>query len=73
VNVPGQPDHAGPRPSFVARVRKAIAGALGIGAILVSAGQLDDTTEAIVSGIIAVATVAGIYGVRNAPEPAARG
>lgn len=59
--------------SFVKRARKAIIGALGLGALLVSSGVLDDKTEAIVSGVIAVATALGIYQVRNEPTGAVNG
>ncbi|MCZ2837128.1 hypothetical protein [Modestobacter sp. VKM Ac-2985] len=67
---PGEPDHAAPRPPRLARVRKAIVAGLGFGATLVAAGVLDDQTEAIVTGVLALATVLGIYRVPNEQKPA---
>lgn len=66
-NTPG-PDHAAPTPPLVQRIRKAIVGAVGLAALLVSSGVLDDNTEAIVNGLIAVATLFGIYQVPNAEK-----
>jgi hypothetical protein len=54
------------KPSFVQRARKFLIGAVGLGAVLLSSGQLDGRTEAIVSGLVAVATALGIYQVPNA-------
>ena len=65
-NVPGQADHAGPRPPFVARAKKAVVAVLGLAATLVAAGVLDDNAEAIVTGLLAVATAAGVYQAKNA-------
>jgi hypothetical protein len=48
------------------RIRKALVAACGLAATLVAAGVLDDTTEAIVTGLLAVATAAGVYAVPNA-------
>jgi hypothetical protein len=65
-NVPGVADHAGPRPSFLARAKKTVIAACGLGATLVAAGVLDDTAEAVVTGLLAIATTAGVYQARNA-------
>jgi len=65
-NIPGRADHAGPRPPFVARAKKAVAAALGLGATLLAAGVLDGTAEAVVSGLLAVATTVGVYQAKNA-------
>jgi hypothetical protein len=54
----------------VNRIRKALVAAAGLAANLVAAGLLDDTTEAIVTGALAILTAAGVYVVRNDPEPA---
>ncbi len=66
-NVPGQADHAAPVTTggIMARIRKTIVAALGLAATLVAAGVLDDQTEAIVTGLLAAATAAGVYGVKN--------
>ena len=69
--VPGEPDHAAAKGSLVKKIRKALVAALGMAATLVAAGVLDDQTEAIVTGILAVATAAGVYVVPNKAEPAA--
>lgn len=53
-------------PSFVQRALKAVVGAVGLAAVLLSSGQLDGRTEAVVSGLVAVATAFGIYQVPNA-------
>ncbi len=68
-NVPGQADHAAPATTggIMSRFRKAIVAALGLAATLVSAGVLDDQAEAIVSGLLALATAAGVYSVPNKP------
>lgn len=68
--IPGVPDHAAPRPPFAARARKFLVGAAGLAATLVAAGVLDDQTEAIVTGLLAVATAAGIYATPNAKPTA---
>lgn len=65
-NIPGQADHAGPRAPFIKRAKKAVTAALGLAATLVAAGVLDDTAEAVVTGILAVATTLGVYQARNA-------
>lgn len=49
----------------VKRIRKAIAAALGLAATLVAAGMLDDRAETIVTGVLALATAAGVYAVPN--------
>lgn len=65
---PGVPDHAATDDApLLKRIRKAIAAALGLAATLVAAGVLDDRAEAIVTGILAVATAYGVYQVPNAP------
>lgn len=51
------------------RYAKAITAACGVGATLLAAGVLDGVAEAIVAGLLGVATAAGVYGVPN--EPAA--
>lgn len=53
--------------AFAKRAKKTVVGALGLGALLVSSGVLDDQAEAIVSGVIAVATALGIYQAKNVP------
>lgn len=54
-------------PSFLQRARKFLVGVVGLAAVLLSSGQLDGRTEAVVSGLVAVATALGIYQVRNVP------
>jgi hypothetical protein len=49
------------------RYRKALTAACGIGATLLSAGLLDGVAEAVVSGLLGVATAAGVYQLPNAP------
>jgi hypothetical protein len=66
---PGYPGHAAPAPPLVARIRKALVAAAGIAAILVSSGALDDTTEAVVSGLLAAGTAFGVWAVPNARRP----
>jgi hypothetical protein len=56
----------------LARIRKTIAAALGLAATLAAAGLLDDTTEAVVTGALALLTTAGVYAVRNEPAATAR-
>lgn len=51
------------------RYAKAITAACGLAATLLAAGALDGTAEAIVSGLLAVATTAGVYQVKNQPAP----
>ena len=65
-NVIGQPDHGAPRPSFIARAKKAVVAGCGLAATLVAAGVLDDTAEAIVTSLLALATTAGVYQAKNA-------
>lgn len=55
----------------MAHIRKFLVAACGMAATLVAAGVLDDTTEAIVTGLLGVATAAGVYVVPNQPAPAA--
>lgn len=64
--IPGIGDHAAPQPPLLARIRKALVAAAGLAATLVAAGVLDDTTEAIVSGLLAVGTVLGVWATPNA-------
>lgn len=63
----GVPDHAAPKEPNVqlATIRKAVAAACGLAATLVSAGALDGKAEAIVSGLLAVATAYGVWAVPN--------
>lgn len=63
---PGVGDHAAPGPPLVARIRKALVAAAGLAAVLVSSGQLDGTTEAVVSGVLAVGTAFGVWAAPNA-------
>lgn len=49
------------------RIRKAVVAVLGLAATLVAAGVLDDQMEAIVTGLLALATAAGVYSVPNEP------
>lgn len=69
-NVPGQPDHAAPPPSWVASARKFLVAVVGLIAQVVASGVLDepeyDTTRVWVQAILAVATAAGVYQVPNA-------
>ena len=64
---PGVADHGAPKEPLVKRIRKALVGAAGLAATLVAAGVLDDNTEAIVTGVLAALTAAGIYAVPNEP------
>ena len=68
-NTPGVADHAAPVPkgALVARVRKLIVSVVGLAATLLAAGQLDGKAEAIVSGLVAIATAAGVYAAPNKP------
>lgn len=59
--------------SFVKRAKKAVVGAVGLGAILLSSGQLDGQVEAVVSSVVALATAFGIYQAKNESAPAANG
>ena len=49
------------------RYRKAIAATIGALAEVVALGVLPEQYEAWVTALIAVATVAGVYGVSNEP------
>lgn len=53
-------------PSFLQQIKKLLVYLAGGAAILLSSGQLDGRTEAIVSGLVFLATGAGIYQVKNA-------
>lgn len=66
-NVVGRPDHAAPKEPLVKRYAKAITAACGLAATLVAAGVLDDRTEAIVTGLLGIATAYGVYAVPNKP------
>jgi tRNA C32,U32 (ribose-2'-O)-methylase TrmJ len=55
--------------ALLKRAKKAVAAAAGTAALLVSAGVLDDQAEAIANVIIALATVAGVYQLKNEPVP----
>jgi len=57
---------------MIKQIRKAIVAALGLAATLVAAGVLDDQAEAIVTGLLAVATAAGVYAVPNQPPAVPR-
>lgn len=52
----------------MAKIRKLVVAALGLAATLVAAGVLDDQVEAIVTGLLAVATAAGVYVAPNEPQ-----
>ena len=67
MNVIGRADHAAPKEPPMKHYAKAITGACGIAATLLAAGVLDGVAEAIVSGLLGVATAAGVYGVENKP------
>lgn len=67
-HTPG-PDHAGPRPPFVKRAKKAVVAACGLAATLVAAGILDHLLEAVVTGLLGVATTYGVYKAENAKTP----
>jgi hypothetical protein len=66
---PGVPDHAAPAPTWVARSRKAIAAGCGVVAQAVAAGLLHGDVKDIAVGLLALATVIGVYQVPNAPGP----
>lgn len=68
---PGVPDHGSPAPPLLAQVRKALVAAAGVAALLASSGALDDTTEAIVNGLLALGTVAGVWAIPNARKTGA--
>lgn len=69
-HVPGQPDHGTPPPPFVARARKFLVGAVGLGAQVLASGVLDGAEDAgirlWVQAVLGVATAAGIYQIPNA-------
>jgi hypothetical protein len=65
---PGVADHAAPEVPIMQRYNKAITAVLGMAATLVAAGVLDDVTEAIVTGILGVATALGVWAVPNKPS-----
>lgn len=69
---PGVADHGAPPAPLVQRIRKSLVAIFGLAATLVAAGVLDDTTEAIVTGVLAAATAAGVYVVPNAKPAATR-
>jgi hypothetical protein len=70
-NIPGVADHAAPTPkgALVNKIRKALVAVLGTAAMVVSTGVLHESAEVWVNAALALATAAGVYGVRN--EPAA--
>ena len=53
--------------TFAKRAKKALASAAGVAALCLSAGIFDGTAEAVANGVVAVATVLGVYKVRNVP------
>ena len=67
MNVIGRADHAAPTPpgELMKKIRKAIVAACGLAATLIAAGVLDDTAEAVVTGLLAVATATGVYVTPN--------
>jgi hypothetical protein len=65
-NVPGAADHAAPPAPFVQRARKFLVSACGVAAMVVSTGVLEENAEIWVNALLAVATAAGVYSVKNA-------
>jgi hypothetical protein len=53
-------------PTF-AQIRKSAVYVLSVAGLLLSAGLLHGTAEAVVSALVAAAGGLGVYGVRNAP------
>lgn len=51
------------------QVKKSITAALGIVALLLSAGVLPDPADKIAAGILAVGTVFGVWKATNEPTP----
>ncbi len=72
-NIPGRADHAAPtdRSHIVRRVRKALVASCGAAAMVVSTGVLEENVEVVVNALLAIATVAGVYGTKNAPAAVA--
>lgn len=66
-NRPDFPDHAAPEEPLVKRYNKAITAACGMAATLLAAGVFDGVVEAVVAGLLGVATAAGVYAVKNDP------
>lgn len=65
-NVPGAADHAAPPAPFAARARKFLVSALGVAAMVVSTGVLEENAEIVVNALLAIATAAGVYVAPNA-------
>lgn len=59
--------------SFAQYAKKALVAGVGYGALLLSSGQLDGRTEAIVSTLVALAGIFGVYQVPNKRRPASPG
>jgi hypothetical protein len=53
------------KPGFARYAAKALTAAAGFAAILLSSGQLDGRTEAIVSTVVALAATFGVYQIPN--------
>lgn len=53
------------RPSFAERARKFIVAAIGVLAMVVTTGVLEEDIEIWISAVIAIATAAGVYQVPN--------
>lgn len=70
-NVIGRADHAAPKEPLMKRYAKAITAACGLAATLLATGVLDGTAEAVVAGLLAAATTAGVYTVPNKPATVA--
>ena len=67
-HTPG-PDHAAPQPkgSLMERIRKFLVAALGVIAMVVTTGVLEEDVEIWLNAVLAIATAAGVYVVPNRP------
>lgn len=57
------------RPTFAERARKFIVAAVGVLAMVVSTGVLEEDLEIYVNAVIGVATAFGVYQVKNVRSP----
>ena len=64
-NTPGVADHGVPGPSFAERAKKFIVAAVGVAAMVVSTGVLEEDVEVWVNAALAIATAAGVYAAPN--------
>ena len=71
-NVVGRADHAAPTPkgTLMDRIRKFVVAALGVVAMVVTTGALEEDVEIWLNAALAVATAAGVYVVPNRPAVA---